>query len=45
MSMNETNTTAVSPLLALGEADADVCADGFCALPPAPEQEPRGVGE
>jgi hypothetical protein len=35
MSMDETSTTAVTPLLALGDADAAVCADGFCAVPPA----------
>jgi hypothetical protein len=35
MSMDETSTTAVTPLLALGDADAAVCADGFCAFPPA----------
>ena len=39
MSINETNTTAVTPLLALGEAEANVCADGFCALPSAPARE------
>jgi hypothetical protein len=35
MSMDETSTTTVTPLLALGDADAAVCADGFCAVPPA----------
>jgi len=53
MSMDETSMTAVTPLLALGDADADACADGFCAVPPAsvpeisPEigREPRGAGE
>ena len=43
MTMNEAdNTTATSaatgaaPLLRpLGDADAAVCADGFCAVPPA----------
>jgi hypothetical protein len=49
MSMDGTSTTAVTPLLALGGADAAVCADGFCAVPPAktvltgPEQ--AGSGE
>ena len=33
--MDETSTTAVTPLLTLGDADAAVCADGFCAVPPA----------
>lgn len=33
--MDETSTIAVTPLLALGDADAAVCADGFCAVPPA----------
>ena len=47
--MDETSTTAMTPLLALGDADAAVCADGFCAVPPAttaptgPEQ--AGVGQ
>ncbi len=31
--------TAVTPLLALGDADADACADGFCAVPPAQTAE------
>jgi hypothetical protein len=49
MSMAETSTIAVTPLLALGDADAAVCADGFCAVPAAktaptgPEQ--AGAGE
>ena len=51
--MDQANTTAVTPLLVLGEAEANVCADGFCALPsaPAPEMGPEmgseqgGTGE
>jgi hypothetical protein len=53
MSMKETSTTAVTPLLVLGDAGAEACADGFCALPApeigraAPEiaREPGGTGE
>ena len=33
--MDEISMTAMTPLLALGDADAAVCADGFCAVPPA----------
>ena len=33
--MDEISTIAVTPLLALGDADAAVCADGFCAVPSA----------
>ena len=29
-----TRTDACPPLLALGEADAAVCGDGSCAVPP-----------
>ena len=36
MSMDETGTTAVTPLLVLGDADAAACADGFCAAPAMP---------
>ncbi len=47
--MKETSTTAVTPLLVLGDADAEACAGGFCALLPAPVpeigREPRGTGE
>jgi len=47
--MDETSTTAVTPLLVFGDADADVCADGFCAVQsaPAPEigREQGGTGE
>ena len=49
MSMDETSTATVTPLLLLGDASAEVCADGFCAVPPAktaptgPEQ--AGAGE
>ena len=49
MSMDETSATAVTPLLVIGDADAEACVDGFCAVPPAktaeisPEQ--RGTGE
>ena len=45
MSKNETNTTAAPALVALGEADADACTDGFCVLTPAPEEKPGGAGE
>jgi hypothetical protein len=47
MSMDETNTTAVTPLLALGDAEANVCADGFCAVPPVQTAETTqgGTGE
>ncbi len=41
MSMDETSTATVTPLLLLGDASAEVCADGSCAVPPAqagPEQ-------
>jgi hypothetical protein len=31
------DTTPPQPLLVLGDTDAAVCADGFCAVP-APEQ-------
>jgi hypothetical protein len=46
MSMNETHTTAVTPLLVLGDAGADACADGFCAVPQAQPEEtsPEGTG-
>ena len=49
MNTEKPSTTAVTPLVALGDADADACADGFCAVPPAqleetgPEQ--KGTGE
>jgi len=39
MSMDEANTAAVPQLLLLGEASAEVCADGFCAVPPAQPEE------
>ena len=39
MSMDEASTAAVPPLLLLGDASAEVCADGFCAVPPAQPQE------
>jgi hypothetical protein len=49
MNTEETPTTAVTPLVALGDADASVCADGFCALPSAPvptaETKPGGMGK
>ena len=41
MSIDETSTAAVPPLLLLGDAGAEVCADGFCAVRPeeaGPEQ-------
>jgi len=38
MSMDETSTATVTPLL-LGDASAEVCADGFCAVPPAQPEE------
>ena len=41
MSMDEANTAAVPRLLLLGEASAEVCADGFCAVPPA---QPQATG-
>ena len=46
MRINETNTTAVTPLLALGDAGADACADGFCAVPQAQPEDtgPEGTG-
>ncbi|MGO8893439.1 MAG: hypothetical protein ACLP8X_19070 [Streptosporangiaceae bacterium] len=44
MDTEETSTTAVTPLVALGDADASVCADGFCAVPTA-ETKPEGTGE
>ncbi|HET9973147.1 MAG TPA: hypothetical protein VFQ68_33290 [Streptosporangiaceae bacterium] len=31
--------TTSPPLLALGDADAARCADGFCAVPAAPQEE------
>ncbi len=49
MSIEETSTTAVTPLLVLGDAGAEACADGFCVLPPAPApeiaREPGGTSE
>jgi hypothetical protein len=47
MSMDQTNTTAVTPLLVLGEAEANVCADGFCAVPSVQTAETTrgGTGE
>jgi hypothetical protein len=39
MSMDETSTATVTPLLLLGDASAEVCADGFCAVPPAQPEE------
>ena len=39
MSINETNTTDVTSLLALGDAGADACADGFCAVPQAQPED------
>ena len=49
MNTEETPATAVVPLLVLGDAGADTCADGFCAVPPAqPEEtgpEQKGTGE
>ena len=45
MNPDESSTTA-APLLMLGDADAQACADGFCAVPPArPAGEPDGAGE
>ena len=45
MSIDETSTATVTlplplPLL-LGGTSAEVCADGFCAVPPA---QPEGAG-
>jgi len=37
--MDEANAAAVPPLLLLGDASAEVCADGFCAVPPAQPQD------
>jgi hypothetical protein len=31
--------TPIAPLLALGDADAALCADGFCAVPARPREE------
>ena len=45
MNLDESSTTAAPPLLVLGDADAQACADGFCAVPPAPAGEPDGAGE
>jgi hypothetical protein len=39
MTMDETSTATVPPLLLLGDASAEVCADSFCAVPPAQPQE------
>ena len=39
--MDETNTAAVPPLLLLGDAGAEVCADGFCAVPRAQPEAAR----
>jgi hypothetical protein len=45
MNMDGMNVTEPSaPLFALGEADAAVCADGFCTVP-APSREPEESGE
>jgi len=44
MNTEKPSTTAVTPLVALGDADADACADGFCAVPTA-ETNPGGTGE
>ncbi len=41
--MDEANTAAVPPLLLLGDASAEVCADGFCALRPQ-ETGPERTG-
>ncbi len=47
--MDETSTTVVTPLLVFGDADAGLCADGVCALPPAQTAqagpEPEGAAE
>jgi hypothetical protein len=49
MNTEETPATAVVPLLVLGDAGADTCADGFCAVSPArleeTGQEQTGMGE
>jgi|HubBroStandDraft_3_1064219.scaffolds.fasta_scaffold766010_2 hypothetical protein len=51
MSMEETSATTATPLVTLGDADvgdadAEACADGFCAVPSAPTgAEPGGTGE
>ena len=46
MSMSQTRTTAATPLLVLGGAGADACADGFCAVPQAQPEEtsPEATG-
>ncbi len=44
MDTAETSMTALTPLVALGDADADACADGFCAMPAA-EAKQTGAGE
>jgi hypothetical protein len=31
----KTEETTTTPLLVFGDTDAEVCADGFCAVPPA----------
>ena len=47
--MDETkHDRSVTPLLRWASADADVCADGFCAVPPprrGPGPEQAGAGE
>jgi hypothetical protein len=48
--MNTAETpAAVTPLVALGDADADACAGGFCAVPAAEtartSPEPGGAAE
>jgi hypothetical protein len=46
MSMEETSAATATPLVTLGDADVEACADGFCAVPPAPTgAEPGGTGE
>ena len=42
--MDETSTIAVTPLLALGDADAAV-ADGFCAVPGPRRRRPARARE
>jgi len=44
MNTEETPATAVVPLLVFGDAGADTCADGFCAVP-MEETKPGGTGE
>jgi hypothetical protein len=42
--MEQTSTTVVTPLLVFGDADAEVCADGFCAVPQTEETGPEQTG-